>query len=223
MHTFEEQKKIACRAALSHVTPQTLLGVGSGSTVDIFLKLLAQSTQKPVHPLVCGSRFSEKTARSLGFSIASSDFFHLDVVVDGADHILEGNCFIKGGGGALFREKILATAAEKWIVVADESKKKPVKEVVVPIEVSPFGFSSTCRHLKHLEIEGEVRKEGNTPFLTDQSNWILDVRLPFSSLKNLEAKIFSIAGVIDWGFFHNFSPIVYIGKSDGTLQRSSYE
>lgn len=221
--TTQEQKTLACTASFEHITKETILGVGSGTTVDIFLELLANFEKKPTHPIVCASRFSEKKAKALGFSIASFDFSCLDIVVDGADHILSNSLFIKGGGGALFREKILAAAAKKWIVIADESKLKVPKTVCLPIEIAPFGLSSILKHLKNIQIEGTFRREGKELFITDQSNYILDVFLPSSSLKELEKELFSIAGVIDWGLFHNLTPLMYIGKSDGSLQRGVHE
>ncbi len=211
-------KKMVAKAALAYVKPDTVLGVGTGSTVDCFIDALAESGIQ-LRGAVSSSIRSEKKLREIGVPIVDmNDVQSLSVYVDGADEIDPANCLVKGGGGALTREKIVADISEKFVCIADQSKLVDVLGAFpLPVEVLPMSRAAIARKLSALG--GQVRLRDG--FITDNNNEILDV----SGLKiidpiELEQTINQWPGVVTNGLFAlRKADVVLIATEDGIKTR----
>ena len=198
--TQQEMKKIAAKAALAFVTPDTIVGVGSGSTVNCFIDELASMKDK-IKGAVAASKASEERLRSHGIEVFNAnEVTELDVYIDGADEITPQGAMIKGGGAALTREKIVSALAKKFVCIVDGSKQVNVlgSTFPLPVEVIPMARSYVARELVKLGGSPEYR-EG---VVTDNGNVILDVH-HFEILEPLkmEHTINNIAGVVTNGIF----------------------
>jgi len=225
-----EMKVEAAKAALAYVEDGMRLGIGTGSTAEEFVRLLAEKVHGGLK--VEGVPTSERTARlcvELGVPLKSLDELpELDLTVDGADEVDADLTLIKGGGGALLREKIVAAASSRMIVIADESKLVGVLGAFpLPIEVNPFGEAATRiaieRAVAKLGLSGELklRKSGSDIFMTDGGHHIFDAsfgRIP--DAEALSAELNSIPGVVEHGLFiHMASLAIIAGKAGArTLQ-----
>ena len=207
-------KKMVANAALTYVKPDTVLGVGTGSTVDCFIDALGQSGIQ-LRGAVSSSIRSEKKLREIGVPIVDmNDVESLSVYVDGADEIDPANCLVKGGGGALTREKIVADISEKFVCIADQSKLVDVLGAFpLPVEVLPMSRAAITRKLSALGGQVKLR-EG---FITDNGNVILDVSgLKISDPVDLEQRINQWPGVVTNGLFAlRKADVVLIGTEDG--------
>jgi len=197
--TQDEMKKAAAIKALEFVEEDTIVGVGTGSTVNYFIDALAEIKNKIIGA-VSSSEQSTERLKNHGievFDLNSVDFF--DVYVDGADEITEHMAMIKGGGAALTREKIVAAVAKKFICIADSSKQVDVLgEFPLPVEVIPMARSYVAREL--VKLGGDpVYRQG---VITDNGNVILDVyNMKILDPKALETQINAIVGVVTNGLF----------------------
>jgi ribose 5-phosphate isomerase A len=207
-------KKQVAQAALEFVEPNTVLGVGTGSTVDCFLDALAESGIV-LKGAVSSSVRSEKKLREIGINIIEmNDVETLSVYVDGADEIDDQFCLIKGGGGALTREKIVADIAVQFVCIADESKLVPfLGRFPLPVEVLPMAREAITRKLTALG--GEVKLRDG--FVTDNGNVILDVSgLEIRNPIDLEKEINQWPGVVTNGLFAlRGADIVLLGTPSG--------
>ncbi len=225
-----EMKVKAAAAALAHVEDGMRLGIGTGSTAEEFVRLLAEKVHAGLR--VQGVPTSERTARlclELGISLKSLDELpELDLTIDGADE-LDGNLtLVKGGGGALLREKIVAAASERMIVIADESKVvQTLGAFPLPIEINPFGLMATRIAIEkaavRLGLDGSLsmRKSGDELFTTDGGHYIVDAsfgRIP--DAEALSAELHSIPGVVEHGLFIHMASLAIIAGPAGarTLQ-----
>lgn len=192
-------KKAAAEAALEHVEDDAMVGVGTGSTVNFFIDALA-SRRARIRGTVASSEASAKRLRELHIPVLElNNTDGCDVYVDGADEVTEHLAMIKGGGGALTREKIVAQASRTFVCVADASKLVPVLgRFPLPVEVIPMARSFVARQLVKLGGMPELR-QGVT---TDNGNLILDVRgLTIMKPVELEGEINQIPGVVTNGIF----------------------
>jgi len=211
----QEMKKIAAKAALKFVTPDTIVGVGSGSTVNCFIDELA-SMKDEIKGAVAASKASEERLRALGIEVFSAnDVVELDVYIDGADEITPQGAMIKGGGAALTREKIVSSLAKKFVCIVDSSKQVDVlgSTFPLPVEVIPMARSYVARQLVALGGSPEWR-EG---VVTDNGNVILDVH-HFKILEPLkmEHTINNIAGVVTNGIFaQRLANVTIVGTPEG--------
>ncbi|WP_019027060.1 ribose-5-phosphate isomerase RpiA [Colwellia piezophila] len=212
--TQNEMKKAAAIKALEFIENDTIVGVGTGSTVNFFIDALA-SIKNKICGAVSSSEESTKRLKAHGievFDLNSVDV--LDVYVDGADEITRHMAMIKGGGAALTREKIVAAVAKKFICIADDSKQVAVLgSFPLPVEVIPMARSYVAREL--VKLGGDpVYRQGVT---TDNGNVILDVHnLQILDPKVLEAQINAIVGVVTNGLFAlRGADILVLGCSDG--------
>ena len=219
--TQDELKKAVARAALDYVVPGKVLGVGSGSTANFFIDALA--AMKDNIPGTVAS--SQRTAERLqGHGIPVLDLNDVDdipVYVDGADEIDPGLAMIKGGGGALTREKIVAAAAGRFVCIADASKQVAVLgRFPLPVEVIPMARAYVARALANLGGRPQLR-DG---FVSDNGNVILDVHgLSIANPAELEGMINQIAGVVTVGLFaRRGADILLLGTADGvrTINRA---
>ncbi|WP_447826285.1 ribose-5-phosphate isomerase RpiA [Aeromonas hydrophila] len=214
--TQDEMKKAAGWAALKYVVPGTIVGVGTGSTVNHFIDALA-TMKDEIKGAVSSSVAS--TERLKGFGITVYDLNEIDalsVYVDGADEINGTRDMIKGGGAALTREKIVAAVADKFICIIDNTKTVDVLGTFpLPVEVIPMAREYVAR---------ETRKLGGNPVwregvVTDNGNHILDVKgMAITDAKGLEVQLNAIVGTVTNGLFaHRGADVVLIGTPDGVV------
>jgi len=220
-----EMKIKAAEAALAHVQDGMRLGIGTGSTAEEFVRLLAEKVAGGLK--VEGVPTSERTARlclELGVPLKSLDELpELDLTIDGADEVDGHLNLIKGGGGALLREKIVAAASQRMIVIADESKVvETLGAFKLPIEVNPFGLASTRIAIEkaagRLGLSGALtlRASGDGAFTTDGGHYILDAsfgRIPDADA--LASRLNDIPGVVEHGLFINMASLAIIAGPAG--------
>jgi ribose 5-phosphate isomerase A len=195
----DEKKRAAALAAVSYVKNDSIVGVGTGSTVNYFIDALAKVKHK-IAGAVSSSDASTSRLKTLGIEVfdlnSISDF---DIYVDGADEITQHKHMIKGGGAALTREKIVAAVAQQFICIVDDSKQVPVLgKFPLPVEVIPMARSYVAREI--VKLGGDpVYRQG---VITDNGNVILDVHnLTILNPTELEAQLNSIVGVVTNGLF----------------------
>ena len=210
-----EMKKLAARAALKYVKLDTIVGVGSGSTVNCFIEALGELKDQ-IQGAVAASKASEELLRKQGIEVFSAnDVSSLDIYVDGADEINPQKMMIKGGGAALTREKIVAALAKNFICIVDSSKQVDVlgSTFPLPIEVIPMARSQVARKLVTLGGAPEYR-EG---VVTDNGNIILDVHnFAIMNPVEMEKELNNIAGVVTNGVFAlRPANTVIVGTPDG--------
>ncbi|HSO07850.1 MAG TPA: ribose-5-phosphate isomerase RpiA [Pelomicrobium sp.] len=197
--TQDEQKQAAARAAIERVPEDSIVGVGTGSTVNFFIAELAKMRER-IRGAVSSSEASGQRLREAGIPVLDlNSVDELPVYVDGADEVTRHLMMIKGGGGALTREKIVAAVAKTFVCIADASKRVDVLgKFPLPVEVIPMARSYVARRLVALGGQPELRQG----FTTDNGNQILDVRgLTILDPPALEAEINQIVGVVTNGLF----------------------
>ncbi len=197
--TQDQLKALVGQAALAHVQPGMVVGVGTGSTVNHFIQALGTMTQR-IAGAVSSSEESSRRLRALGIEVLDSNRVErIAVYIDGADEIDGQGCMIKGGGGALTREKIVADLAERFVCIADESKRVvTLGAYPLPLEVIPMAAAQVARRLADLGARVEPR-EG---FVTDNGGHILDAHgLSITDPMALESEINQWPGVVTVGIF----------------------
>lgn len=195
----DELKRLVGKAALDYVEPDTIIGVGTGSTVNCFIDALHESGIR-LEAAVSSSEATTRLLQDGGIRVIDlNQTGGLDVYIDGADEFDAHRRLIKGGGGALTREKIVAAASRKFVCIADQSKQVSVLGTFpLPIEVIPLARSLVARKLVALGGQPEWR-EG---FTTDNGNWILDVHnMDLIDPVDMEKTINNLAGVVTCGLF----------------------
>ncbi|EGQ9695366.1 ribose-5-phosphate isomerase RpiA [Vibrio parahaemolyticus] len=212
--TQDEMKKAAGWAALKYVEKGSIVGVGTGSTVNHFIDALG-TIKDDIKGAVSSSVASTERLKELGIEVFEcNDVIKLDVYVDGADEINPAREMIKGGGAALTREKIVAAISEKFVCIVDDSKAVDVLgQFPLPVEVIPMARSYVARELVKLGGDPAYR-EG---VVTDNGNIILDVHnMQITNPKEMEDKINGIAGVVTVGLFaHRGADVVITGTPEG--------
>ncbi|WP_424140213.1 ribose-5-phosphate isomerase RpiA [Roseomonas chloroacetimidivorans] len=217
----------AATAALALVRDGMRLGLGTGSTVRYFLDALAGRVRREGLRVlgIPTSVRTEEQARALGIPLADfATIERLDLAIDGADEVERGTLrLIKGLGGALLREKIVAEAASQLVVIADPSKivDRLGARTPLPVEVVRFGHEATARRIAALGAAPALRMSGNGPFLTDSGNLIYDCAglSPMLDPRRLQGQLRAIAGVIETGLFLDGPELVLIGHADGRIDR----
>ena len=215
----EDLKRAAAEKALELVQEGMLLGLGSGSTVRYFTegvgRLVAGGMKVRGVPT---SRATAELAAEHGIPIVTELIGSIDLAVDGADEVDSNLNLIKGRGGALFREKLVAAAAKRFIVVVDESKVvKQLGVGVLPVEVLPFLWRTTAERLTALGVSLVLRGGEETPYVTDNGNLILDVTVPdgISDPDQLGRELKLVAGVVEHGLFVGMTDTVIVADDDG--------
>jgi ribose 5-phosphate isomerase A len=217
----DELKRAAALRALEDVRDGMVLGLGSGTTAEIFLAELADRVRQGLRVTCVPTSTRVRTlADQLGVRVASlNEHARLDLTVDGADEIdLRTFNVIKGRGGALLREKLVAMASDREIIVADESKLVTTlgERQPVPVEVVRFGWRRTADALERLGCNAALREVEGCPFTTDEVHYILDCRFPpIGDPARLAREIKAIVGVVEHGLFIGLAHTVVIAGRDG--------
>ena len=225
---MEKAKKLAAEKAALYLKDGMTLGIGTGSTVFYFIEALIKRCREGLRiHAVSSSLRSMEQAKAGGVPFLDVQKIEkLDLTVDGADAIDPQGRMIKGGGGALLREKILAFSSKEMIVIIDESKLVPrLGRQKLPVEILSFGLSATIFHLKQLGFQGMLRKnQDGSLYLTDNSNPIYDIHYPswIDHPEEDHLKLLSIPGVIETGFFFNLAKKTFVGYEKGHVEEISY-
>ena len=219
------EKTAAARAALDYIQPGMKVGLGTGSTAEILVRLLHDRLRQglSLQAVVATSQRTEALARRLGFPVTDLDQTSaLDVCVDGADEVDPHFHLVKGGGGAHLREKIVASASQTRIIMVDSSK--PVVTLGafgLAVEIIPFARAVVKRMIERLGGTPTLRRRADNPFVTDEGNWIFDC--DFGRIEDpvrLAAELSAVAGVVEHGLFCHMTEIVLIGRGDEVEVRS---
>lgn len=214
------EKQLAAEKSIEFIKNGMTIGLGTGSTVFFLVNKLAELVKSGLN-LKCVSTSNQTTelARSLGIKILELDEVDkIDLTIDGADEV-DGNLNgIKGGGGALLFEKIVASNSDKVIWIVDSSKYvKKLGKFPLPVEVVPYGCKQLLNRFIDLGYNGIIRKNGTELYLTDSKNYIIDLKLDeIDDTVDLEMKIKMLPGVVEVGLFNNIADMVIIGKGEST-------
>lgn len=210
----DQQKKAAAQAAMAYVKDHSVIGVGTGSTVDFFIELLAD-IKGQIDVAVPSSVESEKRLKAIGIQTQDLNYVGtVPVYIDGADEFNAHKMLVKGGGGALTREKIVAAASDQYVCIADSSKQVDVLgKFPLSVEVIPMARGYVARQIVKLGGDPEYR-EG---FVTDNGNIILDVHaLNIVDPLKLEVQLNNIVGVVTNGLFaHRGADVILMGTDSG--------
>ncbi|MPR50124.1 ribose-5-phosphate isomerase RpiA [Listeria monocytogenes] len=217
------QKKIAGEKACEWIEDGMVVGLGTGSTVYYTLEKLGQMVNNGLHITgVATSDETTKQAEKLGIPLKSlNDVTEIDVTIDGADEIDTNFQGIKGGGGALLREKMVASASLKNIwVVSEEKLVRTLGKFPLPLEVIPFGWKQIERTLAKEQIQTNLRKQSNGEvYVTNNGNYILDiVNQSFTDAEMWQEKLAQIPGVVEHGLFLDYVNLIICGKANGETE-----
>lgn len=227
---IDQAKRAAARRAAEFVEPGMRVGLGTGSTAAFLVRRLGERLREE-GLRIRGVPTSERTsqlAREEGIEIVElGEAGWLDLTIDGADEVDGELNLIKGGGGALLREKIVATASDRVVVIADAAKRvETLGAFPLPVEVIPFGWEATRRLIEELlvglDVQGrgaELRMAGNEPFVTDEGNRILDLTLHrIGNPRQLALALNQIPGVVENGLFIDICDTLVLGHEDGRVE-----
>jgi ribose 5-phosphate isomerase A len=221
--SVEEQKQKAAELAVTYVKSGMVVGLGAGSTAVVAVRHLSQQLKagrlKNILGVPCSAQ-TEREAIHLGIPLTTLEAHPIiDLTIDGADEVDPHLNLIKGGGGALLREKIVAQASRREVIIVDESKISPVLGTrwAVPVEVIPFGWGSQSAFLRSLGAEVTLRKkQDESEYITDQGNLILDCN--FGAIANpakLAGQLQNRAGIVEHGLFINLASDVIVAGKEG--------
>jgi ribose 5-phosphate isomerase A len=215
-------KRLAGEEAVNSIEPGMVIGIGTGSTSAYMTHALARRLRQglTIAGAVPTSQATMQLAAQLGIPLTSLDVHpELDLAIDGADEIDPRLFLIKGGGGALLREKIVATAARRFVVIGDSTKlvSKLGSAAPLPVETVPFAATPVQLRLERLGARVQLRQRGGKPFVTDNSNVILDCFFAngIDDPQALEARIRAIVGVVETGLFLHMAERAIIGGAAG--------
>ena len=227
---IDKAKFVAAKRAVDYVEDGMKVGLGTGSTAAWMVKCLGEMVREDGLNItgVATSTRTAELAGEVGIKIVTLDEAKwLDLTIDGADEYDANLNLIKGGGGALLQEKIVATASDQMIVIADLSKQvDTLGAFPLPIEVIPFGWQTTKalaeETLVNLDVLGRdsvLRMNGDAPFITDEGNYILDLHLKrIGNARQLSLVLNQIPGVVENGLFIDICDVVVIGNGDGSVE-----
>ena len=222
MTTIEQAKKAAGHKATELIKDGMIVGLGTGTTAYWFIESLIPLCKKLNIQAVSSSSASLEQARKGGIPLLDiNTLTSIDITVDGADEIDPERRMIKGGGGALLKEKIIASMSKEVVIIVDETKLVPkLGQCKLPVEIVPFGVQSTIHKLEKLGFSGALRKDKNSLYITENGNYIFDIRLDPAKTHPAEdeLRIIQIPGVVETGFFLNLATQVIVGFLDGRVQ-----
>lgn len=216
---IQKAKEAAGKAAVDFVKEGMRIGLGTGSTVEYFITELGLRCRQGLRIYaVATSERSHQQGLAVGIPmLCVDDVAELDLTVDGADEVDPQMQMIKGAGGALLREKIIASMSSEMIVIIDPSKRvEQLGHASLPVEVLPFGHKAVAKELENMGYQGKWRTSGDNLYTTDSRNYIYDLRFsPAYTPREHEQRIRSIPGVIDTGFFFDLASFIIVGFADG--------
>lgn len=223
----EEMKNRAAQKAMEYIEDGMIVGLGTGSTVEYALQALAEKIKQGLTiQAIPTSLRTKKSAINYGIPLIEFDetVTELDITIDGADEVDSKLCLIKGGGGALTREKIIAYHSKKLIIIIDENKitKALGVDFALPVEVTKFGWQATMKSLEDLGCTAQLRTITGEPYITDNQNYLIDCDFgKIDDPDELEKEINLIPGVVENGLFIDLATEVIVGSKQGimTLER----
>jgi len=223
---LEELKRQAAEAAIAHVRDGMVVGLGTGSTARYAILALGERVKAGLTIKgVPTSRDTAELARKSGIPLLETeDSWAIDVDIDGADQVDPQLSLIKGGGGALLKEKIVATAARQVIIVVDHTKLVPAlgNSFPLPVEVIPFGWGSTARQIDELGMKPVLRERNGQIFRTEAGHYILDLHIGrIENPAELETRLNLIPGVVETGLFVGRTDILMVGTPQGVEVRQA--
>ena len=217
---MEEHKRIAAHHATKYISDGMHIGLGTGSTVKYTIDKIGELVDAGLDVVaVPTSVETERRAEALGIPLQELNECRLDLTIDGADQVNPALNVIKGGGGALLREKIVARASEKVVIVVDETKIVDIFDFPLPVEVVSYGWRQTQVAVRKLGLNPCLRNDA----ITDNGNYILDCSYTtLDNLVELEIELNNIPGVVENGLFINQASEVIVGTSSGakTIRRN---
>ena len=221
MSEQDELKRAAAEKALELVRDGMLIGLGSGSTANFFTQGLGRLVSEGMKVRgVPTSRATAELAAANGIQIVTELIGQIDLTVDGADEVEQSLNLIKGRGGALFREKVVAAASKRFVVVVDESKVvKQLGVGVLPVEVLPYLWRSTAHRVASVATSLTVRGGEEAPYITDNGNLILDLVIEggIADAPGLAGELKAMTGVVEHGLFIGLTDTVIVAGPDGPL------
>jgi ribose 5-phosphate isomerase A len=222
----DQEKEAAARASLRFVKDGQVVGLGTGSTAACFIQLLGEQVKNGLQIRgIPTSVRSREQALSLGIPLTTLDECQqIDVTVDGADEVDPQLRLIKGGGGALLREKIVASATKFQVIVADASKQVPVLgKFPLPVEVVKFAQALVAKKVEALGAQVTLRRAADgSPYLTDENNYILDCSFgQIPDADGLAKQLCNMPGVVEHGLFIGLASIVLIAKGSEIIELRS--
>lgn len=207
--------------AVSEIKDGMVVGIGTGSTIELLLPHIAKLLDDGATITgVCTSNKTALLAKELGITIVNvNDVDHIDVAIDGADEFDPQLNLIKGGGGALFREKVIDEMAERFVVIADETKQVDYlgQTFKLPVEVDRFNWMLVAKKIeKDTKAKVSRRNAEDITFITDNDNYILDVELPPNTDPyDMHEYLIHLTGVLETGYFLDLADRVIVGKQEG--------
>jgi ribose 5-phosphate isomerase A len=229
----EAKRAAAAKAIESFLQDGMTIGLGSGTTSRFFVRILGERVKDGLRVVgVPSSKSTGELAQEVGIPLADlNDVEQLDLTIDGADEIDPKGRMIKGGGANLLWEKIVASASRKMVAIVDESKKvQRLGRFPLPVEVIPFAWRSTERHLQNLfkkagyaDLRIDVRGGTEKPLITDSGHYLLDCHLQaIPDPESLALNLNQIPGVVEHGLFIGIATDAAVGKADGTAETISF-
>ncbi|WP_028374886.1 ribose-5-phosphate isomerase RpiA [Leeuwenhoekiella sp. MAR_2009_132] len=219
--TADQEKKQAALEAVKFIKDNMVVGLGTGSTAKHMIEAVGDLVKNGMN-LTCvpSSDATEKLARELGITIVElHEVDTIDVTIDGADEFDDNFQLIKGGGGALLREKILAWNTAYNIIIADSSKDvQKLGAFKLPVEVIPFATKQIFNYLQAEGLKPVQRMKEELPYRTDENNNILDIDISgVNDLQSLEIKLLKVPGIVETGLFLNTTSLIIVGKEGGPV------
>lgn len=218
-------KGAAANAAARLIQPGMTVGLGSGSTASLFVEALAERVREGGLTIrgVPTSRAAGDLARHLGVEVVPlSRTSRPDLTVDGADEIDPALNLIKGGGGALVQEKLVAVASRQFVVVADASKAVPTLGAFpLPVAILPYGWETTLERLEAFGVPAARREKGGQPVVTDDGLYLVDMRFgTIADAGALEGELKRLVGVVEVGLFVGLATRALLGHADGRVEET---
>ena len=223
LNRADQEKDRAARASLRFIKSGQVVGLGTGSTAASFIRLLAEQVKNGLRIRgIPTSVRSRELAESLGIPLTTLDECQeIDVTVDGADEVDPELRLIKGGGGALLREKVVASATKHLVIVADATKQVPrLGKFPLPVEVIRFAQALVAKKIAALGADVRLRLQANgTPYVTDESNHIFDCRFDeIADADNLARQLSDMPGIVEHGLFIGMASTVLLAKGDEIVE-----
>ncbi len=218
---LEREKQLAAKAAVKFISDNQIIGLGTGSTAIYAVKAIGEMVKNGLKILaVPTSPQTQEIAELLHIPLVDiNSIDSIDITIDGADEFNEDLILVKGGGGALLREKIVASMTKEVIIIADSSKKvDTIGKFKLPIEVIPFAANYVLRQIELINGPGKIRSFSGKPFLTEQGNYIIDADFGLiSDPVVLSGRLNEMEGIVEHGLFINLASKVIMGSNDSVL------